>query len=258
MRLDFEAAVKIGLDVSWSTSVPIASATCGCKIEDMARIDILQYLIDFADTVEAAGGVIYENTMVSGPVEKHVRELKTTATWVSESGIVHGKVKCDAVLCAVHCNDTSPHRLYVQTPVYQSYVLAARVWKPLSDALFWADSEPYYYVRRATNDGMTILAGGCDHRTGAGDERTSVETLERWVRERFDVEEIVAQWSAELSEPTDGLPFIGHASGLENVWDRPWRTVYCRWKPNLPASRIGLRSCLTCCRPYSLTAVRSP
>lgn len=218
MREEFDAAKKIGLDVSWCPSVPIAAAACGYEISNMARIDILQYLFDLADAVEAAGGVIYENTMVSGPVEKDVRELETTSTCVAETGAVKGVVKFEDVVCAVHCNDTSAQRLYVQTPAYQSYVLAARVRKPLPDALFWDDSDPYYYVRRATNDGMTILAGGCDHRTGAGDERAAAAMLQRWVRERFDVEEIVSQWSAELFEPTGGLPFIGLAPGLENVW----------------------------------------
>lgn len=218
MREDFDAAGEIGLDVQWSNSIPIASAVYGYEIANMARIDILQYLFDLADAVEAAGGIIYENTMVSGPVEKHTRELETTHTCATESGAGNGKVRFNDVVCAVHCNDTSAQRLYVQTPAYQSYVLAARVRKPLSDALFWDDSEPYYYVRRATSDGMTILVGGCDHRTGAGDEGAAVETLERWVRDRFDVEEIVSQWSAELFEPTDGLPFIGRAPGLENVW----------------------------------------
>lgn len=42
--------------------------------------------------------------------------------------------------------------------------------------------------------------------------------LERWVRKRFKVEEIISQWSAELFEPTDGLPLIGRVAGKENVW----------------------------------------
>ncbi len=61
-------------------------------------------------------------------------------------------------------------RLYLQTPPYQSYVVAAKIATELPDALFWDDSDPHYYVRRATVDGRTILAGGRDHRTGYGDE----------------------------------------------------------------------------------------
>ncbi|TWU16847.1 Gamma-glutamylputrescine oxidoreductase [Allorhodopirellula heiligendammensis] len=213
-----QAAGQLGLDVQWCDSVPIASAVCGYAIANMARIDIQQYLHELADAVEAAGGVIYENTMVSGPVEKHPAELETTSTCTVGAERVTGKVTFGDVVCAVHCNDTSAQQLYLQTPAYQSYVIAARIKESLPDALFWDDSEPYFYVRRATNDGMTILAGGCDHRTGAGDELAAMAALRKWLQDRFDVEEIVSQWSAELFEPTDGLPFIGRAPGMENVW----------------------------------------
>ncbi len=218
MRKNFDAAKQIGLDVSWCDSVPIHSAKCGYKIDNMARIDVLKYLYHLAEAVEAAGGTIFENTLVSGPVEKGATELETTSSCTVNGDVLHGKVKFDQVVCAVHCNDTSAQRLYVQTPAYQSYVLAARVREPLLDALFWDDSNPYYYVRRATHDGLTILVGGCDHRTGAGDEVAAMDALQRWTCERFDVEEFVSQWSAELFEPTDGLPFIGIVPGLENVW----------------------------------------
>ncbi len=84
--------------------------------------------------------------------------------------------------------------------------------------MFWDDSCPYWYVRRGTVDGRTILAGGCDHRTGDGDPIVAREKLETWIRQRFDVEEIVSWWSAEFFESTDGLPFIGKVAGKGNVW----------------------------------------
>jgi Rieske Fe-S protein len=118
---------------------------------------------------------------------------------------------------AVHCNYTNLLHVYAATPAYQSYVVAARV-DPIPDALFWDNSSPYYYVRRArTDDPRLILAGGCDHRTGAGDEAAAAEQLETWLAERFPGAEIVDRWSAELFEPTDGLPMIGLALG-ENMW----------------------------------------
>lgn len=74
-------------------------------------------------------------------------------------------------------------------------------------------------TRRAnSNDANLILVGGCDHRTGDGDEAEAKAKLESYVRERFDVKEIVSTWSAELFEPSDGLPIIGKVPGKENVW----------------------------------------
>ncbi len=208
MCRSFRDAKQIGLDAVWADNVPIANAVAGYRVNGMARVDSLAYLQCLASQVHSQGGRICEQTLVSGPVENHPRSLSTSS----------GDITFDHVVCAVHCNFTNSQRLYLQTPAYQSYVLAATVRTTLPDALFWDDSHPYYYVRRATDDGRTILVGGKDHRTGDGDEARAVADLEAWLRERFDVEQIVSQWSAELFEPTDGLPFIGKVAGKENVW----------------------------------------
>ncbi|MCM2373637.1 FAD-dependent oxidoreductase [Aporhodopirellula aestuarii] len=204
----FQDAKKIGLDANWMENVPISRAIVGYQINHMAKIDCLAYVKRLAALVAEYGGRIFEHTMVSGPVEAKPSSLQTSG----------GTVAFDQVVCAVHCNYTNSQRLYLQTPAYQSYVIAAKVRAALPDALFWDDSDPYHYVRRATADGRTILVGGQDHRTGNGDEPVALRALESWTRERFDVEEIVSQWSAELFEPSDGLPFIGKVAGTENVW----------------------------------------
>ncbi|MDV6032410.1 MAG: FAD-dependent oxidoreductase [Phycisphaera sp. RhM] len=208
IRRSIDDAKAIGLSVTWQDSVPIAKAVGGYRVEMMARVDIFAYLQHLASLVAEAGGTIFEQTLVPGIVESHPASLKTSG----------GEIQFDQVVSAIHCNYTNSQRLYVQTPPYQSYVIAAKVRTPLPDALFWDDSDPYFYVRRATADGGTILAGGKDHRTGAGDESVAMNELETWIRERFDVEEVVSRWSAELFEPADGLPFIGKVAGKENVW----------------------------------------
>lgn len=208
VQKEFREAQRIGLNVSWEDSVPIPKAVGGYRIDGMARIDSLAYLLRLAELVRDHGGEIFEQTMVSGPVEACPDSLQTSA----------GKVKFDQVICAVHCNFTDSYRLYFQTPAYQSYVIAARIRTALPDGLFWDNSHPYFYVRRATPDGRTILVGGCDHRTGDGDESVAMQQLQAWTRERFSVEEVVSRWSAEFFEPTDGLPFIGKVAGKENVW----------------------------------------
>jgi Rieske Fe-S protein len=109
--------------------------------------------------------------------------------------------------------------LYAATPPYQSYILVAKVRRPPDDALFWDNSDPYYYVRRVGEDHESlILVGGCDHRTGAGDSVKATKCLEDWTHQRFEVESIVQRWSAEFFEPTEGLPMIGLGPGKKNIW----------------------------------------
>src|SRR5690606_3025542 len=88
-----------------------------------------------------------------------------------------------------------------------------------SDALFWDSSDPYFYIRHASSEiPNLLLIGGCDHRTGTVDSREPTAQLEDWVRQRFDVEEILQHWSAEFFEPTDSMPMIGLAPGKKNIW----------------------------------------
>jgi glycine/D-amino acid oxidase-like deaminating enzyme/nitrite reductase/ring-hydroxylating ferredoxin subunit len=207
LQEDFDAAQQVGLKVEWSRSIPFPRARVGYVIRNMARIDPLAYLLWQVEVAVSRGVKIFEHTLVPGTSEKNVVSL--------EAG--QGTVQFEHVIFAVHSNYTNALRIYAATPPYQSYVVAARV-DPIPDALFWDNSRPYYYVRRVRSEepGL-ILAGGCDHRTGAGDEKAAAQRLESWLRERFETAEIVRRWSAELFEPTDGLPMIGLAVG-ENMW----------------------------------------
>ena len=209
LRSDFEACQTLGLAVRWDERPPIPRAVCGYRIEGMARFHATAYLRRLADQVIEAGGVIFENSQVTGQWHHHQTQL--------EAG--EGSVQFDHVVCAVHSNYTDAMRVYLMTPAYQSYVMAVRVADPPPDGLYWDDADPYFYTRHADSSQPDLLiVGGCDHRTGAGDERGAEGELEKYVRDRYDVREIVARWSAELFEPTDGLPIIGQLPGKDNVW----------------------------------------
>lgn len=202
-------AGRIGLDATFRESVPLPHAKSGYRIEQMARIDCMAYLRRLTELVTDAGGQIFENTMVSSP--------SGDAPRAASAG--QGTVTFQHLVFAVHCNFTDAHRLYLQTPAYQSYVMSVRIKGEIEDALFWDDQSPYFYTRRVQHDDPhTILVGGCDHRTGAGQESRAQAQLESYIRERFEVEQITGLWSAELFEPSDGLPIIGAVPGKDQVW----------------------------------------
>lgn len=209
LERDCEAAARLGLAARWEQDVPLPHAACGYRIDGMGQFDCLAYLHRLADAVVEAGGHIYEQTAVSGPCESHPTSLEA-GDW---------NVEFDHVVCAAHSNITDAVRLDMQLPAYQSYVLAARLSDPPPYALYWDNQSPYFYTRRVGEEHEQLaLIGGCDHRTGAGDSLQSMEELELYARERFEVSEILAKWSAELFEPTDGLPLIGRVPGKDNVW----------------------------------------
>ena len=209
LREECSVCQQLGLPTSWQDKVPFPRAAGGFQIAGLARIDSLRYAVELAQQVVAGGATIFEQTQVEGPGELHPESLAAG----------EGSVRFKHVVCATHSNITNSMRLYLETPAYQSYCLVARVKEPPPDALYWDSAEPYHYTRRVGElaDNL-ILVGGCDHRTGAGDELQAQSDLERWVRERFEVESMVSQWSAELFEPTDGLPLIGRVAAKKNVW----------------------------------------
>jgi nitrite reductase/ring-hydroxylating ferredoxin subunit len=95
-----------------------------------------------------------------------------------------------------------------------SYVLSARLERPLPAALFWGCATPYHYVRTVGEDRTLVWVGGEDHPTGGESRpRERIEALERWARAELPVRSVEARWSHELFESADGLPYIGRAPG---------------------------------------------
>lgn len=206
---DCEAAVELGLPARWSDTVPIPKGACGYRIDRMGRFHCGRYLDRLAQLVVDAGGEIFEHSMVEPPSGKHPDHLSTGG----------GQIQFEHLVVTVHSGYTDSLRVYALIPPYQSYVLAARLGSPPPDALFWDNASPYHYTRRASSDAKDVyLIGGCDHHTGAGDERRAEADLEEYARSHFDVREVICRWSAELFEPTDGVPIIGRDAGKDNVW----------------------------------------
>lgn len=209
LRDDCDAAAELGLAATWGETIPLEHAVCGYTIERMARFHCVHYLQRLTQLVVAAGGRIFEHTKVEAPKEKYVNQLSAG----------RGEIQFEQAVVTVHSAYTASLRVYLMVPPYQSYVLAARLGNRLPDALYWDNDEPYHYIRRASSEADDVyLIGGCDHHTGAGDERQAEADLEQYARSRFDVREVLCRWSAEFFEPTDGLPIIGRDATSENVW----------------------------------------
>jgi len=159
-------------------------------------------------------GLVAAFQMKGGQLKEHDRVLDVDAS-DSEALTVHtanGMLKAKKLIYATHV-PPGVNILHFRNAPYRSYVLAARLGpgaQPLG-ALVYDMHDPYYYYRMEEVDGENFLiAGGCDHKTGEGDERAHSRTLEAHVRSLFPVEEITHQWSSQYFEPADGLPYIGH------------------------------------------------
>jgi glycine/D-amino acid oxidase-like deaminating enzyme/nitrite reductase/ring-hydroxylating ferredoxin subunit len=205
----FEAARKLELNAQWPESLPVLHAATGYRIDHMGRIDSLAYARRLANMVTQSGGRIFENSLFKGMKDDDKRQA------LCGSGVA----KFSQIVSCVHHNQAESLRIDMQIPPYQSYALVARINESFPDVLLWDNADPYYYIRRLrSNDDCRIIVGGCDHRTGTGDPINAIAKLREYVFERFDVDGIEKEWSAELFEPTDGLPLIGRSPSYEHLW----------------------------------------
>jgi Rieske Fe-S protein len=131
----------------------------------------------------------------------------------------HGpSIRAKHVLVATHA---PLNRVFLQTKIaaYRSYVLAFPNVN-VGDGLFWDTADPYHYFSTFTVDGVPyFIVGGEDHKTGTTtltDEH--LEKLLAWTKQRIAVPAPSFQWSAQVEEPVDGLPFIGRNSMSEHVF----------------------------------------
>ncbi len=204
------------LPFQWVDQAPIKSFATGPSLEFpfQAQFHPLKYLDGLARAILRKGGKIFEST--------HAAILKDAkpCTILTSKG---PRVTAQDIIVAT--NSPINNRLLVQTKQaqYRTYVIGAVVPEgQLDEALYWDCMKPYHFIRvlPSTKKGfVTVLIGGEDHKTGQNPkpERAFV-ALRKWAEKRFVIEEIIYQWSGQIIEPIDGLPFSGRNPTDNNIY----------------------------------------
>lgn len=210
IREEFDAARRLGVDVSMTSEVPLPfPARMALRLERQARFHVRQYLLPLLRSIPGDGSLVFEDTRVVEIEDGEPCLVKTE----------RGTIRAPHVVMATH---VPLNRLLLQTKVahYRSYVLACSVGTKVEDALFWDDADPYHYIRAADIGGEPLLVvGGEDHKVGQEDDTEGrFEALLSYARERFDVRAVPYRWSAQVAEPVDGLPYMGRNAGSSHVY----------------------------------------
>lgn len=198
----YAGAVKVGVAVQYTDEVPTpvpfqkALAWTG-----QAQFHPLKYLTGLQKAFLAAGGVILENTLVTGV---------TTEDGVHTAESKERNIKSKAVIYATHM-PPNINLFNFECAPYRSYVLAVKLHSGnYPDGLIYDSQEPYHYVRtHVINDQQLLLVGGLDHKTGHDDPQKAFDDLENYVRKYYNVSSIKNKWSSQYYVPVDGLPYIG-------------------------------------------------
>jgi glycine/D-amino acid oxidase-like deaminating enzyme/nitrite reductase/ring-hydroxylating ferredoxin subunit len=213
---ELEAAVRAQVDVEPVACAPLPFGTgAALRFPRQARFEPLAYLDGLAKAVVSQGNTIHTDAHAIG-VEKGTRANVHVVLEGSRS--VHATVVVDATNAAF----TSNVRIPLRQAAYRTYVITVELTaEGVPDALYWDSGDPYHYLRvaRDTDGRDLLLVGGEDHRVGQDAHPSDRwNALERWIRERMIVGEVVDRWSGQIMEPADGLAFVGKSPDADDVY----------------------------------------
>lgn len=207
-----KAAEKAGLPVSDNTPAgfPMKARTM-LRLDNQAQFNPLTYTLHLARAIQSKTCSLFEHTKVV-KVEK------------GNPCIVHtdrGRVTAQQVIMATH----TPKGIYgVHTAMgpYREYALAVRLnEKYPAGGIYWHQQQMQHVsIRPYTNrKGSYLLVLGESHKVGQKEHNEdNYKKLEEYLRQRFDVAEVVYRWSAQNYKPADKLPYIGRDGANSNVF----------------------------------------
>lgn len=211
------ALERVGAKVSSCPQAPILGFNSGAciRFSRQAVFHPMRYLVGLTRAIENNGSRIVTGVRVAD-IQDGERPLIRT-----DDG---RQVRCSLAVVATNRPATALIGASFQQTASRTYCLAFVAPEALvAPALFWDTDRPYHYLRVAPSvrrDGSEVLiAGGEDHPSGSRElAEGRFDALERWTRERFPMcREVLARWTGEVTEPVDGLAYIGLVPGRERV-----------------------------------------
>jgi glycine/D-amino acid oxidase-like deaminating enzyme/nitrite reductase/ring-hydroxylating ferredoxin subunit len=192
--------------------VQIDDATLGfanpgyLRVERQAKFHPVKFLTVLAERTAALGAQVFENSKVLSYSGSDPCIVKTE----------HGEIHAKQIVLATHMPNGDPDLLSVRITAYQTYCLEAEIPSGvIPEALYWDTHTPYHYFRVDKFEGHDrLILGGEDHKTGQNhDPKTQFGRLEEFLQKLLPgvKYKIIRQWSGEILEPIDGMPFIGQS-----------------------------------------------
>ena len=209
LKADAEAASSLGFDCRFVHRAPFVDRPA-VEFPEQARFHPLLYLKALAATIEGDGSAIFEHSIADDVEDNPL-------------AVVVGKhrITCEHVVVATHnpivgkAGMLSASVLQTKLALYSTYAVAGRAERgQVPDALFWDTGDPYRYLRLDRHrDHDIVILGGEDHKTGqVSDQSERFKTLADALTALVPGIKITHQWSGQVIETNDGLPYIGEMS----------------------------------------------
>jgi glycine/D-amino acid oxidase-like deaminating enzyme/nitrite reductase/ring-hydroxylating ferredoxin subunit len=190
-------------------SVPFFGGRGVC-FHNQAVFDPLKFIFHLISKIKELGGKVVDNTEIASFEKKKItlalNNLHIHANFLIVATHVPLKGYTPTVVAA-----------FFQTKLaqYSSYAIGAYVPPGIfQHASFWDLEDPYHYLRVEPRGELDYaIFGGNDHKTGqVRGTRSHYESLQKKLLTIVPAAQLDAQWSGQVIESHDGLPYIGEIS----------------------------------------------
>jgi glycine/D-amino acid oxidase-like deaminating enzyme/nitrite reductase/ring-hydroxylating ferredoxin subunit len=217
VEAEVTAAVALGLpaELTEDTDLPFP-VRAAIRMDHQAQFHPRRYCLGLAAAITGLGGEIFEHSRVNGVEDRSPCRVRVGDTSITG----------DAVVLATHLPMLDRGLFFAKTHPSRSYALAVQVQGDLPRGMYLSADQPTRSVRAAQGDSLLIV-GGEGHKVGQDvDTRRRYDALADWSRSQWNVEEIVARWSAQDNVPVDGTPYIGRQLAGSRVFVA---TGFAKW-----------------------------
>lgn len=214
LQNEAELAASLGINAQFLDKVPLVERP-GIRFPDQAKFQPMAYLTGLARLLAERGCVIRESAEVKD-VEASPLAVKTAKA----------RIRCGYLVIATHvplmgiAGLASAALFQTKLASYSSYVVAGELPRgSVPEICLWDTSDPYFYLRvDRGNRKDRVIFGGEDHKTGqSADPPKSFERLASVLHGIIPNAEITRQWSGQVVETNDGLPYIGETAERQFV-----------------------------------------
>jgi len=213
LRSEADAARRAGLAATFTQDTGLPFPVAGAvRVEDQLVFHPRKYLRAVAQEYVDHGGLIFENTRVTDLDEGRPCVLTT------DEG---HRISALDVVVTTHYPIFDRAMMFSRLTPHREFAAAAVVPESADPrAMYISTSSDTRSLRGAPYDGGRLLiATGAPFTPGDPRAPQRLDELERWLTDRFPVEEVRFVWAAQDNTSGDKVPFIGPLHpGAKHAW----------------------------------------
>ncbi len=208
LREEAAAMVRAGLDARFTDEPLPLPAREAVTLSGQAQVHPGRLVAGLVRELRELGVRLLEHTRVTSVEDGRPCQVVTD----------RGRISARDVLVLTNVPISNAVAIQTKIASYRTYAIAGAV-ADFPPGLFEDCEKPYHYVRRQrTDEGLFVIVGGEDHRTGKLPSESPLDALLRYAMRKIPGFAPRYQWSGQIVEPSDGLPYIGRNAGAEHTY----------------------------------------